>query len=331
MTKRSTRDRVTVSVLSKQGYSRRQIAKQLNCSMKFVDRWRNARQFEDKKRPGGPRKLHGSQVSKVLHLANEGTTNSVRSLSAQIGNKVSKDTVWRTLRRNNLKPFRHQRKPMLTQVQRLNRRLFARKYKSSRHWHRWLFTDEKIFKSNHLPNIKNCVACRKSADEAPIVPVTRGYVSLHVWGGIARHGKTPLFIIEGNLTAQKYVKLLRYNAIPAAFTLFDNCAFIFQQDGAPAHTAKTTMQYLHNCNKVQAYFGRGQWPSSSPDLNPIENAWALIQSRVDEQHPRTKQGLLKIVMQEWDSLPIPYLENLFDSMPRRLKAVLENKGGSTKY
>jgi len=43
--------------------------------------------------------------------------------------------------------------------------------------------------------------------------------------------------------------------------------FIFQQDGAPAHTARVTQEWLHaNCPEI---IEKDRWPPNSPDLNPL--------------------------------------------------------------
>ncbi len=54
--------------------------------------------------------------------------------------------------------------------------------------------------------------------------------------------------------------------LPSADQLFKDADFIFQQDVAPAHTAKSTKSWL-NGHGVSVL----DWPANSPDLNPIEN------------------------------------------------------------
>ncbi len=56
--------------------------------------------------------------------------------------------------------------------------------------------------------------------------------------------------------------------LPSADQLFTDADFIFQQDLAPAHTAKSTKSWLNDHG-----VGVLDWPANSPDLNPIENIW----------------------------------------------------------
>ncbi len=59
--------------------------------------------------------------------------------------------------------------------------------------------------------------------------------------------------------------------LPSADQLFKDADFIFQQDLAPAHTAKSTKSWL----KLPCV-GVLDWPENSPDLNPIEKPHVLL-------------------------------------------------------
>ncbi len=73
------------------------------------------------------------------------------------------------------------------------------------------------------------------------------------------------------------------------------------------------------------------WPSMSPDLNPIEHLWGILKWKVEERKVFNIHQLRDIVMEEWKRTPVATCGALVNSMPKRVKAVLENNGGHTKY
>src|SRR6218665_2248444 len=63
--------------------------------------------------------------------------------------------------------------------------------------------------------------------------------------------------------------------------------FIFQQDGAPAHTARVTQEWLHaNCSEL---IEKDRWPPNFPDLNPLDyHAWGSMLERYPKLQPKPK-------------------------------------------
>src|SRR3979490_2242067 len=71
----------------------------------------------------------------------------------------------------------------------------------------------------------------------------------------------------------------------------------------------------------------------SPDLNPIEHLWDHAKNRLKE-YPTPPKGVWQIwerVEEVWNNIPPELCQNLIESMPRRLEAVIKAKGGNTKY
>ncbi len=73
------------------------------------------------------------------------------------------------------------------------------------------------------------------------------------------------------------------------------------------------------------------WPSMSPDLNPIEHLWGILKQKVEECKVSNIHQLRDVIKKEWKRTPVAPCEALVNSMPKRVKAVLENNGGHTKY
>ncbi len=74
-----------------------------------------------------------------------------------------------------------------------------------------------------------------------------------------------------------------------------------------------------------------EWPSQSPDLNPIEHLWRDLKMAVHQRLPSNLTELERICKEEWQRIPKSRCEKLVASFPKRLMAVLNQKGASTKY
>jgi hypothetical protein len=102
----------------------------------------------------------------------------------------------------------------------------------------------------------------------------------------------------------------------------------FQEDNARPHKAKVAVAFREQ-NGLRSL----PWPAQSPDLNPIENLWAEVKKSLQKQkkQPSNLAELEKRVKKVWNGLPKVLIENLVDSMPDRIQAVIAAKGGPTKY
>uniref|UniRef100_A0AAY5EG75 Tc1-like transposase DDE domain-containing protein n=1 Tax=Electrophorus electricus TaxID=8005 RepID=A0AAY5EG75_ELEEL len=87
--------------------------------------------------------------------------------------------------------------------------------------------------------------------------------------------------------------------------------WVFQQDNDPKCTSK-------------------RWPAQSPDLNPIEKLWSDIKNAVFDAKPKNAEEL-RNVQSSWAGISVRRCQMLVDSMPHRCKAVIRNKGYTTKY
>ncbi len=74
-----------------------------------------------------------------------------------------------------------------------------------------------------------------------------------------------------------------------------------------------------------------EWLSMSPDLNPIEHLWGILKWKVEERKVSNIYQLLDVIMEEWKRTPEATCEALVNSMPKKVKAVLKNNGGHTKF
>ena len=76
-----------------------------------------------------------------------------------------------------------------------------------------------------------------------------------------------------------------------------------------------------------------EWPSRSPDLNPIDKLWGYLVRKVykDFRKYDDVESLTEAIGLAWDTIDTPYLKRLVLSMPRRCTEVIEKGGGRTHY
>ncbi|KAK3548405.1 hypothetical protein QTP70_012647 [Hemibagrus guttatus] len=99
-----------------------------------------------------------------------------------------------------------------------------------------------------------------------------------------------------------------------------------KQDNDPKHTGKSTSEWLKK-NKMKT----SEWPSQSPDLNPIEMLWHDLKKVVHVRKPSNVAELQQFCKDEWAKIPPQRCNRLTASYGKRLIAVVAAKGGPTSY
>ena len=96
------------------------------------------------------------------------------------------------------------------------------------------------------------------------------------------------------MNSQMYCSILNEKMLPSLCAL-GRCA-LFQHDNDPKQTSKATVGFLKNRVKVI------QWPSMSPDQNPIEHLWGILKRQVEHHSPSSIQSLKEIILKEWKKM-----------------------------
>ncbi len=104
--------------------------------------------------------------------------------------------------------------------------------------------------------------------------------SVMIWAAMSSAGVGPLCFLKSTVNAAIYQEILEHFMLPSADKLYGDADFIFQQDLAPAHTAKGTKSWF-NGHSVTVL----DWPANSPDLNPIKNLWGIVRGRWETPDP----------------------------------------------
>lgn len=299
----------------------------------IVRKWKKHKITVNRSRSGAPRKISPRGVSMILRTVRENprTTRDeiVRDLEAA-GISVTMRTVTNTLRRSGLRSCSARKVPLLKKNHVRARLEFAEAHldDSVDEWEKVLWSDEtkiELFGINSTRRVWR--QQNKEFDPRNTIPtVKHGGGNILLWGCFSAKGTGQLHRIEGRMDGAMYREILSDNLLPSARALKMGRGWTFMQDNDPKHTAKATQEWLRKKHiKVL------EWPSQSPDLNPIENLWRELKVQVAKRQPKNLKDLELICKEEWAKIPASTCANLIKDYRKRLLSVIENKGYSTKY
>ncbi len=307
-----------IDTLHKEGKPQTFIAKEAGCSQSAVSKHVN-RKLSGRKKCGRKRFTTNRENRSLMRIVKQNRFKNLGELHkewTEDGVKASRATTHR-----RVKKFGYSiRQRRLTWAKQKKNWTVAK-------WSKVLFSDESKFCisfGNQGPRVwrkggeAHSPSCLKSSVKFP--------QSVMIWGAMASAGVGPLCFLKTNVTAPVYQEILKHFMLPSAEQLFKDADLIFQQDLAPAHTAKSTKSWLNDHG-----VGVLDWPANSPDLNPIDNLWGIVKRKIRNKRPKNADELKATVKETWASIPPQQCHKLITSMPRRIEAVIKAKGAPTKY
>jgi len=151
-------------------------------------------------------------------------------------------------------------------------------------------------------------------------------IKINVWGAFSLHGIGIIEEIKGIMDKEMYLDILENAMILSADMLYGREDWQLQQDNDPKHTARVVKAWMTH-NNVPLL----PWPAQSPDLNPIENLWSILDASCKDRKCNMASKLFAILRDAWGTLDKSLLESLVNSMHDRCQAVIEAKGGASGY
>jgi hypothetical protein len=150
-----------------------------------------------------------------------------------------------------------------------------------------------------------------------------------VLGIVASDGRKcpPIFVPEGEkVNTEAYIGLLEANLLPWLRKNYPAGNYVFQQDGAPAHTSNRTQKWL--ADNLAQFWNKTLWPPSSPDLNPLDySIWSVLESKACATSHANLDDLKASIVRAWRGLSKAYIVKTCQAFRRRLESVIELEGG----
>lgn len=315
------------------------IAKRFGVSAGVVSKY-NKRWFPDGQRATGGRPAIVDDTSKALVrrkilFGRLLTAQDAYKEFLSLGYHLSYKTATNILRSMGFHAEIKKKKPFISHRNRLKRYNWAKKYQhwTVDDWKRVVWSDETKI------NVWGSDGCKYywSRPGNPLKPhhidvtVKHGNGSLMMWGCMTYWGPGyACQIYDGAMNAEDYQGIL-------GTTLRESLDYYglkwediyFQQDNDPKHTANSTKKWFseHNVNWID------DWPPQSPDMNPIEHLWHHLKLKLSayDTKPTGVHDLWKRCDEEWNTFTEEECRRYIESMPARIKAVLDAKGGPTRY
>lgn len=323
--------KATIDTLHKEGKTQKVIAEEAGCSQSSVSKHIN-REAKGRKNCGQKKCTSDRDHRALVKIVKKNPFKNVGEIHKEwtaAGVSASRSTTKRRLKDMGFNCRIPRVKPLLTKKQREKRLTWAKEKKSwtAAEWSKVMFSDESKFCisfGNRGPRVWRKTGeaqdprCLKSSVKFP--------PSVMVWGAMSSAGVGPLCFLRSRVNAAVYQQVLEHFMLPAADLLYGDGDFRFQQDLAPAHSAKSTRAWFtdHGISVLN-------WPANSPDLSPIENLWGIVKRKMQNARPNNAEELKATIRATWALITPEQCQKLIDSMPRRINAVIEAKGAPTKY
>ncbi|HVT63137.1 MAG TPA: IS630 family transposase [Legionellaceae bacterium] len=320
------------------GESAHQIEAITGISLASISRIRSIyRPDLDRPTGGRPRKLSAANVHYAIRLITSRKADNAAEVTKSLRNvtnqPLTSKTVRRELQKSGMKAVVKKKRPKLNQRHQRERHDFGIAHLdwTVEDWKRVVYTDET--KINRLGSDGRKWVWKRPGeklnDRLVESTVKFGGGNLMLWGCMLWEGPGMAAKIDGKMDADLYVSILE-DELLQSLEYYDKepADIIFQQDNDPKHKSKKAMKWLEDSGMEVMI-----WPAQSPDLNPIEHLWVYIKAKLAEYEnpPSSIAELWERVQVEWDKIPASVCQNLIESMPRRMEALVKAKGGYTKY
>lgn len=335
--------RGAIFYLRKNGNSYNQIAETVGCGKTTVydtlKRHAETGSIDSKPRPGRPRLIDVTNRNRLKRLVTNEKAQNRRLCATGIkelwkkktSQNVSEITIRRTLHSLGLRSCVARRKPLISPANKEARLAWCLEHESwtKNDWARVLWSDESTF--TQFQQSRTSRVWREPEDEWSLSCVSatvKHSPSRMFWGCFSRKGMGPIVPLHGSATGATHVEILRKYALPTMKRMFPRNNGWFQEDNARPHKTKVASSF---CAEKNLHIL--SWPAQSPDLNPIENLWAEVKKKIrnKKKKPTNLAELERDVKNAWKKIPKHMIENLVDSMPARIQAVIAAEGGPIKY
>ena len=188
-----------------------------------------------------------------------------------------------------------------------------------------IYTDESTFELHFSTGKRRCLPGQHPGPSNEVKYPEK----VMVWGAVSLCGTFEIIILNENVNAETYIATLDkfFKGFKEAAPGVSLSQIVFQQDGASAHTAKKTQQYLKS-KKITLL---EHWPPNSPDLSPIEPIWSWMKHEIKKMTLKNRSDLEAAITEVWGRIPRAVVEGVINGYPTRLAECILSDGEKTGH
>jgi hypothetical protein len=271
-------------------------------------------------------------IRKVMELVEEDPSRSMRALAVIM--KCTDFTIRRCVEENlRYKSYALRKGQFMTQKTKETRLFKARKLLNALKHPKEkntliFFSDEKNFSQDQKVNRKNNRWLCSSIEDVPIIMSTKFPATVMVLGVVSSDGDVmpPYFFEKGlKINQAEYIKVLRTVVKPWMDQVAGDRPYIFQQDGAPAHTGNQTQTWCRE--NLRGFWPKEIWPPSSPDCNPLDYyVWGVCERDINRTPHNNIASLKRGISWVMESMLRDPLVRACSRFRRRLEMVVQKNG-----
>lgn len=278
---------------------------------------------------GRPTVITAMETEELINYCIENRNLSCNELKRDLNLQADRKTINNVLVKNGYKSYVAPQKLPLTSANITKRRIFAQehlRWTVEDDWSRIVYSDECKFP---LIVSNGRLRVRRRADEMLEEDMIQHHDDFSdeilVWGTMSYDGLGKVVRVEGTIKGKDYLRVIRYR-IGRRYSGLYTGENIYMHDNARPHVANIVKDWFEQ-KDIEVL----DWPAQSPDLNIIEDIWNMLKYRMRGEDFEDLDEVWKRVEREWNAITVEEVRSIYDSLPRRMRAVRDAQGAYTKY